>query len=228
MKPIVPGLYTFTGMVAGRVYLIEDGDGLTLIDTSLAQSASRILSQLEAAGHKASDVRRILITHAHPDHIGGLPEVQRRTGAQVVASAGEAAVIEGKARMVSSPTTIGRRMSRLAPKQIPVAVERVVKDGDVLDDVMGGMQIVSIPGHAPDHIAFWQPERRILFCGDVVMHLFNGLHLPFALVTVDMAEDIRSVGRIAALRPDVICFGHGAPLTRNAASELSAFAAKVL
>jgi glyoxylase-like metal-dependent hydrolase (beta-lactamase superfamily II) len=222
MQHIVPGLHSFTGLVVGRVYLIEDPDGLTLIDSSLPPAADRIIHQLGAMGRKPGDVKRILITHAHPDHVGGLPKLKQATGAQVIASELEKPVIEGK-------MPVPRRPSGLRPPSTtikPTPVDRVVKDGDVLSEVMAGLQVVFTPGHAPGHIAFWQPQQRILFCGDVIFHV-AGLRLPFAMLTVDMAENKRSIRRLAGLEASIVCFGHGEPVTQNTAQAIRVFAQKV-
>lgn len=94
IRSIIPGVFYFTGLIAGRVYLIEDQGELTLIDAGLGLAANRIIGDLKTAGHSPGDVKRILITHAHPDHIGGLHTLQAATGAAVYASALEKAVIE--------------------------------------------------------------------------------------------------------------------------------------
>jgi len=140
----------------------------------------------------------------------------------VIASELEKPVIEGK-------MPIPRRPSGLRPPNTtlkPTPVDRVVKDGDVLSEVMGGLRVVFTPGHAPGHLAFWQPTRRILFCGDVIIHA-GGLRLPMALATVDMAEDKRSIKRLAELDASIVCFGHGGPLTRQAAQAIRDFARRV-
>jgi glyoxylase-like metal-dependent hydrolase (beta-lactamase superfamily II) len=93
---------------------------------------------------------------------------------------------------------------------------------------MGGLHVVATPGHAPGHVAFWQPQSRVLFCGDVMMALWrNRLQLPFRFVTVDMAQDICSIRRVADLDARVLCLGHGVPVKRNTASLIRAFAQKV-
>ncbi len=113
MKKIIPGVSTFTGLIVGRVYLIEDADGLTVIDTGLDLAANQIVRQLQAIGRTAADVKRIVITHAHPDHIGGLPRLKALTGAQVIASSIECPVIEGK---IPIPRRAGGlRSSALSP-----------------------------------------------------------------------------------------------------------------
>ena len=231
MRQIVPGVYTFTGLLLGRVYLIDDPDGLTIVDAGIAPAAPRIIRQLAAAGHRPSDVRRILITHGHPDHVGGLPKLQALTGAPVFTSARERPIVEGKAPVERVPedkvTGIARLMRPGSATFLPgTPVARELADGEILPEVMGGLQVCATPGHTSGHIAFWQPERRILFCGDVLLRLPR-LGLPFRAFTVDMEEDKRSIRRVAELRPAVVCFGHGRPLTERAAERLRAFAASV-
>jgi glyoxylase-like metal-dependent hydrolase (beta-lactamase superfamily II) len=220
----------FTGLLFGRVYLIEDDDGLTLVDTSITSAGSKILKQLTDAGRKPTDVKRILITHAHPDHIGSLPMLKQMTGAQVIASAGEKPVIEGK---IPIPRPGKAQLTGLArfmaiPEQMlpPVAVDRVVNDGDQIPEVLGGLTVVATPGHAPAHISLWQPARKLIILGDVLFNAPN-LRLPPAIFTYDMAENKRSVGRVARLVPDIVCFGHGEPILNEASQRIRAFARKI-
>jgi glyoxylase-like metal-dependent hydrolase (beta-lactamase superfamily II) len=106
MEQVVSGVHMFTGLMVGRVYLLEGDDGLTLIDASIPPAANKILQQLQAAGHQPGDVKRILITHAHPDHVGALPKLCAETGAQVWASAVEQPVIKGKTSITRAPARI--------------------------------------------------------------------------------------------------------------------------
>jgi glyoxylase-like metal-dependent hydrolase (beta-lactamase superfamily II) len=219
VKQILPRLHTFTGLLLGHVYCIEDGDGLTLIDTGLALAAPKVLRQLQAAGRAPGDVKRILITHAHPDHVGGLPALKAATGAQVICSAIEKPYTEGAAAVL-------RKGGKPAQPMTGTPVDRTVQDGGVLDDVFDGLRVVATPGHTLGQVAFWQPERRVLICGDTLMNMLR-LSLPFGAYTTDMAEARRSVAKVARLEPDVVCFGHGPALTSGAAGKIADFARRV-
>ncbi|MBN1123035.1 MAG: MBL fold metallo-hydrolase [Anaerolineae bacterium] len=202
MKQITDGVYQFQGMAAGGVYLITDGDGLTLVDTGMPNAPNQIIRQMKRAGYAPTDIKRILITHSHMDHIGGLAKLKTISGAEVIASAAEKPDIE----------------------QV-IAVDRVVNDGDILGEVMGGLQVIATPGHSAGHTVYWQPDRRILFIGDALMNWFGRLSMPFEKPTLDMEQAKESARQIAALEPSIVCFGHGPALTENTAAEITAFAA---
>lgn len=228
MKQILPNFYFITGLPAGRVYVINDPDGITLVDATVGGQTGRILDQVKSIGREPKDVKRIFITHAHPDHVGSLPELKAATGAQVFVGALDKDVTEGKKPVDRVPPEklngpIKFRPPSTSFKGTPVDV--ALNGGETLD-IMGGMQAVFTPGHSPGHMSLWQPEKKVLICGDVLFHLF-GIGLPPAFLTVDMEEDKRSVRKLADLKPSVLCFGHGDPVVENTAEQLEAFAKKI-
>lgn len=227
MKQIIPGVHYITGLPVGRVYVIEDPDGLTLVDYSVPGQADRILSQIKTLGHGPKDVKRLLLTHAHPDHVGSLPEIKAATGAQLITHALERPVIEGKMAIPRREPNPPGAFTPRPPNTLlkPVPVDQELQGGETLP-ILGGLQVIFTPGHAPGHISFWQSEKRFLLCGDVIFNMF-GLGLPFAFLTVDMVEDIRSVRKLVDLKPAIICFGHGDPVTEDTPAKLEAFAQKV-
>lgn len=220
MKRILDDVYCFTGMIAGRVYAIKDDDGLTLVDTGLARMSGRIVRQLNAAGYALTDVKRILITHAHIDHGGGAHRMQKVSGAQLMAPALEAGAMRGEDEL---PRPKNRRFS-VMPQQFfrPSTVQRELNDGDEIAGVLGGLVAVATPGHTLGHLSFWSPSRQVLFTGDVILHTL-GISLPMGPVSVDMALNRQSVKRIAGLEPDALLFGHGPAITSGAAQRLHDF-----
>jgi glyoxylase-like metal-dependent hydrolase (beta-lactamase superfamily II) len=230
MQRILDNIYCFSNLIVGRVYAVHDADGWTLIDAGLKLAAPRILAQLKTAGIAATDVKRILITHGHIDHVGGLPDLRAVSSAAVLCGADERVYVEGKQPIVQPQRGDVPPLARLMmpPKPQTMAgtpVTRVLQDGEVLSEVLGGLQAVATPGHSPGHMCYWQPALGVLFTGDVIMRILAPeFRLPFAGFTTDMAQNVRSIQRIAALEPKLLLFGHGTPM-HNAAPALKAFAA---
>ncbi len=234
MKQIAENIYAVPGMSVGRIYIIVGGDGLALIDTSFSsQTPQKLEPQLLSMGYQLSDIHHILITHAHPDHLGGLAAFQQVTNARTGVHHRDAAVVRGEMLAPRPQRHQLRGLSRLmllTPTMTPPPPARVdveFKGGDRLDDILPGLEVVETFGHSPGHVGYWWPEQRIMFCGDVVMHLPWGLVTPIAAFTPDMVAAKRSIRKIAEMEVDILCMGHGIPIVGGAAQELQAFAARL-
>jgi metallo-beta-lactamase class B len=127
--------YVGTGGISA--FLITDSKGHVLIDGALPQSAKVIADHIRKLGFDPSDVRYILINHAHFDHSGGLAELKKITGAQLLASAGDAPDLE-------AGLTAGRPDLLGFP---PVKVDRIIADGEHIR--LGAFDLVThlTPGH---------------------------------------------------------------------------------
>jgi glyoxylase-like metal-dependent hydrolase (beta-lactamase superfamily II) len=227
---IVPGVYQISGLWGmgvwgANVYLLVS-DELTLVDTGFKGRAAQILKKIKGLGYSASDVTKIIVTHHHGDHIGSLPELKKVTQAKVMAHPADAPYIDG--RLPQPGPARPRWLSEaLAPfgwlwATTPVAVDIQVNDGDELP-ILGGLKVLHTSGHTPGSISLFLPQKGLVIVGDVLAHRF-GLRLPSRGFTVDITQEILSVKKVAGLEFDVICFGHGLPITRQARSTAASFA----
>ena len=96
---VIPGVYQLSGWwdqadLGANVYLLTDGD-LTLIDSGYSGKTGEIFRRVSRLGFNLADIANVLITHHHPDHIGGLAELKSMTGAKVFAHVGDAPYIDG-------------------------------------------------------------------------------------------------------------------------------------
>jgi glyoxylase-like metal-dependent hydrolase (beta-lactamase superfamily II) len=220
MKEILPNIFTFKGLMLGRVYAIKDHDGLTLIDTGMPGVEKKVIQQLEQGGYTPSDVKRIFITHAHFDHLGSLPQLQAITGAEVYVHPIDKPVVEGKEFVVRRPK--GLRFPET--KVPPTPVHHTYENGDIMP-VLGGLHVIHTPGHSPGHVVFWQPERKILFTADLIFRMFNYMTLPWGIFTVDDDSNKQQIKRVLSMiEPDALLFGHGDPILTGANAKLVAFA----
>lgn len=190
---------------AVNAYLLGD----VLVDAGYGAHGSRVVFAI--AGRA---VRAHAITHAHGDHVGGSGAVVEALGVPLWAPADDAAAVE--AGRPETAAGWGGRLLRRLGTWAPVAVARRLQEGD---EVGPGFVVLDTPGHSPGHVSFWRERDRVLVCADVFFNLHlptlrHGLRHPPAVFTVDPALNRASQRKLAALRPDLVCFGHG-PVLRD-------------
>jgi glyoxylase-like metal-dependent hydrolase (beta-lactamase superfamily II) len=210
---IIPNVHLIPGIIANP-YLLIDVDGLTLIDTGIPGSSKKILRYIADLGYKPVDLKRILITHADMDHVGGLAPLQKVSGARVYAHAIEAeAMAAGRpSRPLKSRKTLRRVLFALTGRFFrtrPFQVDARLVDGQVLP-VLGGLRVVDTPGHTPGHISFYAPSAGILFVGDSLVSQPTGLRGSSGDNNWDLEKANEAVRKQAALGAHIVCPGHGA------------------
>ncbi len=217
MKTIAKGLHQVAvGMV--NVFLLERADGLVLIDTGFPGSDGAILKAMAQLGYTTERLAHIVLTHAHPDHIGSLAALKRATGAATWTHADDAPLAEqGGMRLVHPspgllPALLFRAMSRMPHTIEPASIDHRMSDGEVLQ--FADLQVIHAPGHCQGQVVLLWPEHRTLIAADSCMHLLS-LRVP--LVNEDASFARRSLGRIAMLDFDIACFGDGRLIMAGAA-----------
>ena len=188
-----------------NVYVIGD----VLVDASTRHSGGRILRELK--GH---EINTHALTHAHPDHQGASHEVCEALGIPYWCPEEDVAAAE-------NPDLIGERQPSHPVAQFfdriftgPAhKVDRALKGGDVV----GGFEVIDVPGHSAGHVAYWRESDGVLILGDVlnnmdVLTTVPGLREPKPFLTPDPAENRRSAKKLGKLEPKLVLFGHGAPL----------------
>ena len=224
---LAPGIRAIGGKAGGRVhaFLIEDGADLTLIDTLYETDGRLALEEIKRLGRSISDLKRIVLTHAHRSHLGGLAELKRQSGATVCSHEWEADIIGGE-RKAQAVTILPRRPLRAYfPFQVglalgwgkhpPCPVDETVRDGDEI----AGLRVLHTPGHTPGHLAFYSEKHEVLLSGDSIATwpAFDAGWPAFNLNPEDQRESIR---RMAALEPKKVGVGHGSPITQAAADRV--------
>lgn len=199
----IAGNLHYVGVEGLAAYLITTPEGHILIDGGLPESPQLILAAIRQLGFDPADVRWLLNSHAHLDHAGGLAELKAATGAQLVASEGDRAALES-----------GRHIG-LANYQgyfPPVAVDRVIHDGDTVE--LGGTILTArvTPGHTQGCTNWSLPVIQdgetlgvLFFCSASVAGatLVNNTEYP-AIVS-----DFRATfDRLDALQVDILLANH--------------------
>lgn len=179
------------------------GEELTLVEGGYPGDGLAALDTIAGMGFDPKDLKRVILTHGHPDHIGGVPEILERAKAQVFAHSADADLVE---------------------KLFPLT--GLLKDGDVIDS-LGGLRVVHTPGHTPGSICLYSPSRKVLFSGDALVNR-GELTGPNPKYTPDMVQAHRSIiERIAPLHFEILCVSHGEIITQGAAEQVRALPAKL-
>ena len=220
---IADNVYLVPGITANP-YLIMDEDGLTLIDTGLPGSQKMVLSYVARLGKTPRDLRRIILTHSDLDHVGGLDPLHKATGARTFASKIEAEAIalgrSSKPAAPGQPFSLARRIYTTLFKAKPLVIDEIVTDGQVLP-ILGGLRVMDTAGHSPGHISLFASDAGILFCGDSMVGTDQGLRGSRPQMTWNPDMAAAAVARQAALKPRIVCPGHG-PVVMDAAGKFPA------
>ncbi len=209
-------------------FVVADGDDVTLVDAGYPNDSKALFSSLEELGRRPEDVRAIVLTHAHLDHMGGIPAFRALHDVPVLT--GEEEVHHARRDYLDqiTPAQMFRQCSygtgrrwvaqtlRAALPHLSMAIaDATAVPPDAPLDIPGGLVPVPTPGHTKGHTAWLMPSTGTVFTGDAlatghpISRLGDGPQLLPSVFNHDEAAMRQSLETIGSLPADTIAPGHG-------------------
>ena len=222
---IAPRIHRLGDRSIVNSYLVEESGEVTIIDAGVPGFYRDIPGELAAMGRTVADVRALVLTHGHTDHIGFAERLRRDQRVPVSVHEMDAALARGEVPNPSKgygPIKLGPLLGFLwftvlrgglrTPKLREVAT---FGDGATLD-VPGSPRVILTPGHTPGSAALHLPSLGALFVGDAfaTYAVTTGARGPqVAPFTADATQAMASLPRLEAVSADLVLPGHGDPWT---------------
>jgi len=230
---IAPGVHRVgTGLV--NVYLLDDGGEVTIIDAGAPRYWDLLPAELAAMGRSIEDVRALVLTHAHTDHVGFAERLRRERHVPVRVHEADAALARGEVKpsgQQQGPIRIGA-IARFVLFGIrngllriePIGEVGTFGDGATLE-VPGSPRVIALPGHSPGSAALHVPRLDTLFIGDglatrAVTTGATGARI--APYSSDPAQALASLSRLDGIEAGWVLPGHGEPWVTGVASAVAA------
>ncbi|MCU4926095.1 MBL fold metallo-hydrolase [Halobacteria archaeon AArc-dxtr1] len=199
-------------------YLIVDEEP-TIVDPGTAAGVPQLLDALEAADLSPNDLRHVVIGHYHLDHAGAAPELleaaPNATGYLHASMADWLTDPDRFEKLVSSTAdSLGEQFEAMGAPDQPLSEDRLVRiegDGRSLDIGSTSLEIVHTPGHSPDHLSVYDPERDLLFANEAIGRYFpraDVFHPPTTVPSFDIEATAASIDRLAEIDPEHVALSH--------------------
>ncbi|MGL5414917.1 MAG: MBL fold metallo-hydrolase [Clostridium sp.] len=216
--------------------VVEDGNEMVLVDCGLPNSFELIKEKMAEKNLDINKLTKVIITHQDQDHMGSLKEIKDNVkGVQILASEEESKYISGKEEFLriqninkvinnvdaETKKTMEAFKARVSSVKT-VEVDRIVKDGDILD-IAGGIEIVETPGHLPGHISVLIKKEKALVTGDALV-VENGVLLASnPQYTLDMEMAKKSIKKLLNYDIETLICYHGGIFSDNVKEKMRAF-----
>lgn len=190
-------------------YFVEEENSLTLIDAALPYSAKSIGNVAKKIG---KPITRIILTHAHQDHIGALDTLKELLpDCQVCISSRDALLLAGNSSLLPHEKNTPIRGG--LPKNIKTKPDVLLEEGNRI----GSLEVIATPGHTPGSITLFDTRNKSLIAGDAFVTIGNlavsGMMNPLfpfpALATWDKHIALESAKKVIDYKPSLLAVGHG-------------------
>ena len=209
-------------------YIIEDDTGITLVDAGLPSMFPMVDQALARLGRGPAEVRALILTHGHFDHVGFARRVQQDWGLPILVHRDDAWLAAHPYRYrpernrLLYPLTHPRGVPLLARMAAAGALSVKGVDGaaeltdDATGDLPGQPVVLPTPGHTRGHCALHLPARDVVICGDAVVTLDpytgqTGPQIVASAATANSPEALASLEVIASTEATTLLPGHGDP-----------------
>jgi glyoxylase-like metal-dependent hydrolase (beta-lactamase superfamily II) len=227
---VIPGVYQITVRYSNFFLIVEES--LTLIDTGFRGSVPGLFAFIRELGRSPEEIKLVVFSHNHIDHIGGFEQLKKLTGAQFASSEIDFATIND-----ILPYPSGNQLGKLlkVPILSPIR-KRLILTGENIDiklkggevfPVLGGLRVIPTPGHTAGSISLYAPREKMLFVADALNRRHNILRLPLKTATTDLNQTVASIEAMAQLDVQILCFGHGKPIAENVKKRLKSLLEKI-
>lgn len=217
------------------LFLFQGDGGSAIFEGAVGAMGPLADEQMNELGVDKTAVKQIVVTHAHPDHVMAIPGLRDfLPEAQVVASDVAAKTLSFdkavsffcKIDAALTEALLEREMiaQRHRPKpleEMQIGVDRVVGEGDVIEVGRVSFNVLATPGHSDCSLSFHQPDRGLLFVGDVPGYYMPTHDAYWANYFMSYATYMESIRRMAELKAEILCLGHNAVVT--GADDVAAF-----
>ncbi|MDO8472218.1 MAG: MBL fold metallo-hydrolase [Dehalococcoidia bacterium] len=234
---ISPGVHQFSfvfdDIVPSSIYLLDGPEGSIMIDTGLNEPGifEQLLTQFAADGVRPQDIRDIVITHFHADHIGLAARFKELSGARILMHHDESVTRDEIYRYGESPAS-GHVEEWLRKNGAPLSLihtlrdsyakswshvlhvpppDMEIDDGAVVSNGRFNLSVVSAPGHSKGHICLYEPAEKLLFSGDHIAHGLTYVGIDPYNSDDPWGDYVGSLPRLRDLPARLILPAHGKP-----------------
>jgi len=208
-----------------KAFLVKGEKELILIDTGIPDQERAILKSIDDFGLDSSELKHILITHLHTDHVGSLYKLKQITGALVYAHEEETEAIEQGITLracTPAPSLFSRIVVPMIQKKglekriQGTRVDMKLEDGNILK-LGGGIKVIHTPGHTKGHVSFLlQQEGGILIVGDAA----SGGRTPgYPMLFEDEEKGLKTIEHLGNFSFEKAFFAHGKGMTEKASQK---------